>query len=275
VEREGRRNAFLCAVLSCAVFGFGERLKAESRASTRVGIEKRVRTYVRLYVRTGARNQAFSSSAFLPSFFSATTYLGFFRNFECEKHLLIAVFARANSQVDASIADDVERGVFSAYAAGFWSPRSHRAWGAVSHARTQVVARAGAFTSHMSLAASVRARAVSSIHASRASRSRLSSPVGAKHSAHACHSTVISLTHAQAAAARVAPRHGLSSRGRAAPGAVALRAQPRSKTVARSAPYTPLKINAVRQRTIGKPVASENLSESSVRFQSEKANRGF
>jgi|Transcript_7193 ATP-dependent Clp protease protease subunit len=50
---------------------------------------------------------------------------------------------------------------------------------------------------------------------------------------------------ASAAAARVAPRNGLSSRRRVATGTVALRAQPRSRTVARSAPYTPLKINAV------------------------------
>mmetsp|Transcript_945 Transcript_945/g.3612 ORF Transcript_945/g.3612 Transcript_945/m.3612 type:complete len:256 (+) Transcript_945:133-900(+) len=50
---------------------------------------------------------------------------------------------------------------------------------------------------------------------------------------------------ASAAAARVAPRNGLSSRRRVAPGAVALRTAPRSKTVARSAVYTPLKIQAV------------------------------
>jgi hypothetical protein len=38
-----------------------------------------------------------------------------------------------------------------------------------------------------------------------------------------------------------------------ATGTVALRAQPRSRTVARSAPYTPLKINAVRHRLV-KPI---------------------
>ena len=66
----------------------------------------------------------------------------------------------------------------------------------------------------------------------------------------------ILLRHAQAAAARVAPRNGLSSRRRVATGTVALRAQPRSRTVARSAPYTPLKINAVRHRLV-KPIPCE------------------
>ena len=102
-------------------------------------------------------------------------------------------------------------------------------------------------TSPMSLAASVRVSPASSIRANRASLARSSSPLD-----HGIRLTerstafIIRLRHAQAAAARVAPRNGLSSRRRVATGTVALRAQPRSRTVARSAPYTPLKINAVR-----------------------------
>jgi ATP-dependent Clp protease protease subunit len=99
----------------------------------------------------------------------------------------------------------------------------------------------------MSLAASVRVSPASSIRANRASLARSSSPLddGIRLTERST-AFIIRLRHAQAAAARVAPRNGLSSRRRVATGTVALRAQPRSRTVARSAPYTPLKINAVR-----------------------------
>ena len=102
-------------------------------------------------------------------------------------------------------------------------------------------------TSPMSLAASVRVSPASSIRANRASLARSSSPLddGIRLTERST-AFIIRLRHAQAAAARVAPRNGLSSRRRVATGTVALRAQPRSRTVARSAPYTPLKINAVR-----------------------------
>jgi hypothetical protein len=106
----------------------------------------------------------------------------------------------------------------------------------------------------MSLAASVRVSPASSIRANRASLARSSSPLdGAIRLTERSTALFILLRHAQAAAARVAPRNGLSSRRRVATGTVALRAQPRSRTVARSAPYTPLKINAVRHRLV-KPI---------------------
>ena len=103
-------------------------------------------------------------------------------------------------------------------------------------------------TSPMSLAASVRVSPASSIRANRASLARSSSPLddGIRLTERSTAFIIIRLRHAQAAAARVAPRNGLSSRRRVATGTVALRAQPRSRTVARSAPHTPLKINAVR-----------------------------
>jgi hypothetical protein len=106
----------------------------------------------------------------------------------------------------------------------------------------------------MSLAASVRVSPASSIRANRASLARSSSPLddGIRLTERST-AFIIRLRHAQAAAARVAPRNGLSSRRRVATGTVALRAQPRSRTVARSAPYTPLKINAVRHRLV-KPI---------------------
>ena len=113
-------------------------------------------------------------------------------------------------------------------------------------------------TSPMSLAASVRVSPASSIRANRASLARSSSPLddGIRLTERSTAFIIIRLRHAQAAAARVAPRNGLSSRRRVATGTVALRAQPRSRTVARSAPYTPLKINAVRHRLV-KPIPCE------------------
>ena len=129
---------------------------------------------------------------------------------------------------------------------GFGDARGARAGRSVTRADAGRRTRR-TVTSPMSLAASVRAPPASSIRANRASLARSSSPLdGAIRLTERSTALFILLRHAQAAAARVAPRNGLSSRRRVATGTVALRAQPRSRTVARSAPYTPLKINAVR-----------------------------
>ena len=133
---------------------------------------------------------------------------------------------------------------------GFGDARGARAGRSVTRADAGRRTRR-TVTSPMSLAASVRAPPASSIRANRASLARSSSPLdGAIRLTERSTALFILLRHAQAAAARVAPRNGLSSRRRVATGTVALRAQPRSRTVARSAPYTPLKINAVRQRLV-------------------------
>ena len=134
---------------------------------------------------------------------------------------------------------------------GVLETREARVPGAVSHARTQVVARAGPSRVRCLSPPRCVSPPASSIRANRASLARSSSPLdGAIRLTERSTALFILLRHAQAAAARVAPRNGLSSRRRVATGTVALRAQPRSRTVARSAPYTPLKINAVRQRLV-------------------------
>jgi len=140
---------------------------------------------------------------------------------------------------------------------GVLETREARVPGAVSHARTQVVARAGPSRVRCLSPPRCVSPPASSIRANRASLARSSSPLdGAIRLTERSTALFILLRHAQAAAARVAPRNGLSSRRRVATGAVALRAQPRSRTVARSAPYTPLKINAVRHRLV-KPIPCE------------------
>ena len=134
---------------------------------------------------------------------------------------------------------------------GVLETREARVPGAVSHARTQVVARTGPSRVRCLSPPRCVSPPASSIRANRASLARSSSPLdGAIRLTERSTALFILLRHAQAAAARVAPRNGLSSRRRVATGTVALRAQPRSRTVARSAPYTPLKINAVRQRLV-------------------------
>lgn len=130
-------------------------------------------------------------------------------------------------------------------------------------------------TSPMSLAASVRVSPASSIRANRASLARSSSPLddGIRLTERSTAFIIIRLRHAQAAAARVAPRNGLSSRRRVATGTVALRAQPRSRTVARSAPHTPLKINAVRH--LWRNLKLRSLCRSTPRVWATTACRFF
>ena len=134
---------------------------------------------------------------------------------------------------------------------GVLETREARVPGAVSHARTQVVARAGPSRVRcLSPPRCVSPRRLRSARIARRSRVHHHPSFGAIRLTERSTALFILLRHAQAAAARVAPRNGLSSRRRVATGTVALRAQPRSRTVARSAPYTPLKINAVRQRLV-------------------------
>ena len=140
---------------------------------------------------------------------------------------------------------------------GVLETREARVPGAVSHARTQVVARAGPSRVRcLSPPRCVSPRRLRSARIARRSRVHHHPSFGAIRLTERSTALFILLRHAQAAAARVAPRNGLSSRRRVATGTVALRAQPRSRTVARSAPYTPLKINAVRHRLV-KPIPCE------------------
>jgi len=134
---------------------------------------------------------------------------------------------------------------------GVLETREARVPGAVSHARTQVVARTGPSRVRcLSPPRCVSPRRLRSAGITRRSRVHRHPFDRAIRLTERSTALLILLHHAQAAAARVAPRNGLSSRRRVATGTVALRAQPRSRTVARSAPYTPLKINAVRQRLV-------------------------